>query len=166
MKIIASLCVTAALLAPAPIAFAHDHDHHHDAAAPAAAGDVSVTGAWTRATPGPNGAAYATLSSAGADDRLVAVKGDVAASIEIHEATMNDGVMQMRRVESVAVPAKGEAVLKPGGHHVMLMGLKAPLKQGEEITLTFVFEKAGEISVVLPVMAPGARPGAEHEHER
>ena len=80
------------------------------ALAEAADATVTVSDAWVRASAGGNGAAYATLANAGtADDRLIAVKGDAAASIELHEVIMEGDVMQMRPVDGIAVPAGGSA---------------------------------------------------------
>ncbi len=150
---------------PAPVltlAAASEHDAHagHDMADMA---PLRVEGAWSRAAiAGGNGAAYARVVNDGdAADRLIAVKGDAAEAIEIHEMTTADGVMQMRKVEALDVPAKGSVELAPGGLHIMLIGLKNALKEGDTLTLTFVFEKAGEVSVAVPVGKAG---GAAHDH--
>lgn len=135
------------------------------ALAEAADATVTVNDAWVRASAGGNGAAYATLANAGtADDRLIAVKGDAAASIELHEVIMEGDVMQMRPVDGIAVPAGGSAELKPGGSHIMLIGLKAPLAEGDHVALTFVFETAGEIALDVPVQA-AASTGHEGGHD-
>ena len=104
---------------------------------------------------GFNSAAYMLLkNTGGAADRLVAAKGDVAESIEIHESTMKDGVMSMHPVEAIELPAGGQAELKPGGYHVMLINLKRDLVAGEKFTLTLVFEKSGEQQIEVEVRAP------------
>ena len=128
-------------------------------------GDITVSGAWTRATP-PNakaGGGFAVIENKGAsDDRLVAAASDVAASTELHEMTVNDGVMKMREMaDGISVPANGTLELKPGSYHVMFMGLKAPLKQGEIVPVTLTFEKAGSVTLDFKVERIGAK-GPEH----
>ncbi len=127
-------------------------------AGPAAAqtGAVRVDHPWSRATPAgaTAGAAYMTIENVGnADDRLTGVSSDIAATTEIHEMKMADGVMKMRAVtDGLAVPAHGAVALKPGGYHVMLVGLKKPLKTGETVILTLDFANAGKVEVSAPVM--------------
>ncbi len=127
-------------------------------AAPAAAqtAAIRVDHQWSRATPAgaTAGAVYMTIENAGnAEDRLTGVSSDVAAATELHEMKMADGVMKMRAVtEGLVVPAHGSVALKPGGYHVMLVGLKKPLKAGETLVLTLDFAKAGKVEVSAPVM--------------
>lgn len=98
------------------------------------------------------GAAYMTIRNSGAAaDRLLKVEGDVAKSIELHSVVDNAGVMQMRPVAEIAIPAGGEAQLKPGGLHVMMIGLQHQLKPGDKVGLTLTFEKAGRLSVQAEV---------------
>ena len=129
---------------------------------------VSVGGAWVRASAGGNSAAYATIANAGAaEDRLIAVKGDVSKSIELHEVVMDGDVMKMRPVEAVVVPPGGSVELKPGGYHIMLIGLEAPLAEGDHVALTFVFETAGAIALDAPVqtaVSTGHDAGRDHDH--
>lgn len=128
------------------------------AAAPAAAetGAIRIEHPWSRATPAgaTTGAAYMTIENgSNAEDRLTGATSDVAATTEIHEMKMADGVMKMRAVtDGLAVPAHGSVALKPGGYHVMLIGLKKPLKAGETVVLTLDFAKAGKVDVSAPVM--------------
>src|SRR3546814_9738821 len=82
---------------------------------------------------------------------LVATEGEVAERVELHTHTMDGNVMQMRRVEFVEIPAQGEAALQPGGIHIMLIGLKQPLREGERFPLTLTFEKAGAVTVEVAV---------------
>lgn len=132
--------------------------------APAAAKDakaprVSVTTPWARATPGGAkvGAAFLELSAPqGGADKLVAAKSPVAGVVELHAHTQSNGVMQMRRVDDIPVAAGAKVTMKPGGLHIMLMELKQPLKEGETIDLTLVFEKAGEVKVSVPVLKVGS----------
>lgn len=108
---------------------------------------------------GGNGAAYMTIANAGSEsDRLVAGKTDAAEIVEIHEIAKDEsGVMQMRPLaDGLEIPAGGEAVLEPGGYHVMLIGLTEDLVAGKTFELTLTFANAGEVVVQVPVqrMAP------------
>lgn len=131
-------------------------------------GDLKIDHPFARASAGParNGAAYMTLHNTGdADDTLVAAAADVSERIELHEHIMDDGVMRMREVDGgIAVPAGGTAVLEPGGLHIMLLGLHAPLLEGESFPLTLTFERAGEVTVDVAVEAPGAMGHTGHDH--
>jgi periplasmic copper chaperone A len=124
------------------------------------AGDLVVSQAWSRAT--PNGAkiggGYLTIENKGSTpDRLVAVSGDIAGKIEVHEMATTDGVMKMRPLDKGLAIEPGKTVkLAPGGYHLMMMALKSPLKQGDRVPLTLEFEKAGKVQVTLDVQAVGA----------
>jgi hypothetical protein len=87
-------------------------------------------------------------------DRLVGAESDVAEAVELHISEMKGEVMTMRPIEYVEVPANGQAELKPGGMHIMLIGLKRDLKAGEKVALTLVFENGGRIDVEAEVRAP------------
>jgi copper(I)-binding protein len=78
---------------------------------------------------------------------------------------MQDGVMRMRAVEAVEVPAHGQVALEPGGLHVMLIGLKAPLEEGGSFPLKLVFANAGEVEVVATI-EDIAHGGAGHDHDQ
>lgn len=125
---------------------------------------IAVTKPWARATPGGAtvGAAYAEITNTGtAADTLISVSSPLAARAEIHTHAEVDGVMTMRRLETLTVPAGQSAVLGPGGNHIMLFDLTAALKAGERVPLTFVFESAGEVRVEAEIAAIGASgPGA------
>ncbi len=110
--------------------------------------DTKTSGGMGAMASGSNSAAYMTIRNGGAGaDRLLAVQSDVAQSVELHTVEMKDNVMQMRPVEAIDVPANGQVELKPGGYHVMLIGLKRELKTDETITVKLRFEKAGEVDV-------------------
>jgi periplasmic copper chaperone A len=121
---------------------------------------ITVEQPWARATPtgAKTGAVYMTLDNkSGTADRLTGASSDVADKLQIHEMNVENGVMQMREVPGgLPIPAGGSVVLKPGSYHVMLIGLKKPLTAGEKIPMTLTFEKAGNISVTVPVQAMGA----------
>jgi periplasmic copper chaperone A len=138
------------------------------AAAPALAAEpakIVVTQAWARAAGGmtQSGAAYLTLVNRGpTDDRLVGVTTPAARLAQLHEmSTDSRNVMHMRQVDGIALPAGKTVTLAPGGQHLMLMQLAAPLKPGETFPLTLRFAKSGERTVEVKVMALGASgPGA------
>jgi copper(I)-binding protein len=119
---------------------------------------VAATDAWCRATPPGAQAAGCFLNlTASAADRLVAVESDAGASAEIHTMSMTDGIMRMRRLEDgLALPAGQAAVLKPGAEHLMIIGPKAPLIEGQTVTMTLTFDKAAPVTVAAPVRAMGA----------
>ncbi len=101
---------------------------------------------------GGNSAVYVTLTNAGAQaDSLVSASSDVAQTVELHEAKHEGGVMKMRPVQAIPVPPNGKTELKPGGYHIMLMGLKHDLKPGEKVAVTLKFERGGEVRVEAPV---------------
>jgi hypothetical protein len=120
---------------------------------------VTVAHPWARATPGGAkvGGAYLEIKAAvGRGDRLIAAKSPVAGAAELHNHIMDNGIARMRRVDAIVVPAGKSVVLKPGGFHLMLTDLKAPLREGDLLKLTLVFEKAGEIEVEATVEPIGA----------
>lgn len=124
------------------------------------AGDLAVERPWARASIGTSrpGAAYFSVRNAGnEDDLLTGVETPAAHMAEMHMTEVKDGVSSMAPVETLEIPAGGEATLAPGGIHVMLMMLTAPLKEGERFPMTLVFERAGRIDVSVPVYGLGSR---------
>src|SRR5258705_12492371 len=125
------------------------------------AGDLVISQAWSRATPGGAKIAggYLTIENRGATpDRLISGSGDVAGRIEVHEMAMNNGVMTMRPLEKGLAIEPGKTVkLAPGGYHLMLMDLKSPFKQGDKVPVTLEFEKAGKVNLSLEVQGVGAK---------
>lgn len=135
------------LLAAVPAA-AHDYK----------AGVLEIAHPWARETPpaAKIGAGYLKVKNTGAEsDRLIAVETAGADKVEMHESRTENGVAKMRPVEAVEIPAGGEAELAPGGTHLMLIGLKEPLKKGMRIPATLTFEKAGKVEVELAVEGMG-----------
>ncbi len=132
-------------------------------------GDLVVQFPWSRASAGGAGAggAFMMIRNDGHHgDRLIGADSDIAARVQVHMTVMQDGVMRMRHAEDgVEVPAGGVAELKPGGFHVMLMGLKQPLEEGGTFPVTLVFERAGEITVDVQIREAGAmNAGMHHNH--
>jgi periplasmic copper chaperone A len=119
---------------------------------------IEVAGAWARPTigQGTTSAAYMTIANKGdRGDMLKSARTPRAKAVELHQTTMTaDGVMQMRKVEgAVPIEAGASLVLKPGGTHLMLLGLEDALRAGEELILTLEFVNAGAVDVVVPVSA-------------
>jgi copper(I)-binding protein len=100
-------------------------------------------------------------------DRLLSAHTPVAASIELHHMALQDGVMRMRAVSAIELPAKTDVRLRHGmseGHHLMLIGLKAPLKDGDRFPVTFTFERAGSHEVMVWVQTPKDSGTSAHQH--
>jgi len=130
-------------------AFAHDYDLK----------SLHITHPFTRATPpgGQVAGAFMSIENRGKDtDRLVSVTSPVAGIAQIHEMAMDGGVMKMRAVKGIELKPGATVMLAPGGYHLMLEGLKQPLKEGDEIALLLTFERAGSIEVRAKVEAMGA----------
>ena len=144
------------------------------ASAPAESAATTISGAWARTSPAnaDKGAMYMTITSATADKLInAAVDTAISAKTEIHEMVMEPatsssethattmgstgnsmpGAMAMRKIDSLDIPAGTAVELKPGGYHVMLIGLVKPLVAGSNVELTLTFEKAGDVKVTVPV---------------
>lgn len=122
-------------------------------ASPALA-EISIEDPYARASNTRAGAAFMVIRNSGAeDDRLIAVTSDVSARVELHtHKDMGNGVMRMMEVEEgFAIPAGGQHALARGGDHVMFMGLNAPFENGQSLSVTLTFEKAGDMVVEIPV---------------
>ena len=120
---------------------------------------IHVDQAWARATPGvaKTGAIYLTVSNNGAaPDRLMAIGTPAADKAELHEMKIENGVMEMRPVPALAIAPGQNLVLEPSGYHIMLIGLKAPLKEGNTVPLTLTFEHAGSLQVTASIAKIGA----------
>lgn len=126
---------------------------------------LEVNNAWAAATPGKaeNGAAYVTIQSPTAD-RLVSASSPVAKKAELHTMSMQGMVMKMRPIAGLDIPAGQPVTLKPGGEHIMLIGLNQPLQEGRSFPLTLDFEKAGPRTVTVAVEKAGARGPAAAQH--
>jgi copper(I)-binding protein len=144
-------------------------------ASPAAARDYKIGALqighpWARATPptAPSGGGFLSITNTGTTpDRLISVKSPAAGIVQVHEMKMDGNVMRMRELDKGLEIAPGATVnLAPGGLHLMMMGLKAPLKKDEKVPVTLTFEKAGSIDVELAVMPMGASPGKHGGHKQ
>lgn len=123
------------------------------------AGSLKIQHPWARATAASarNGGVYLAIDNGGAAaDRLISVSTPAADRAETHVTLSEDGVMKMRQVTAIDLAPGTRTELKPGGLHIMLLGLKGQLKHGEKFPLTLTFEKAGTIEVVVVIDKPGA----------
>ena len=138
----------------------------------AAPATMEIVRAWSRATPAaaPVGAGYLALTNRGAEaDRLIGGTTEVAARIEVHEMSMDNGVMKMRELpDGLEVKPGATVELKPGGNHLMLVGLKRGLKEGERFKAQLVFARGGKADVEFVVQGLGAtmapQAGDMHHH--
>lgn len=114
---------------------------------------IEVREAWARpAVQGENSAIYFVIrNQARAADELTSVTSDIADAVEMHESRMEGDVMQMHQLESVPLPADAETLFKPGGLHIMLIGLKKDIKIGDEIEITLHFENSEDMTLLVPV---------------
>jgi len=126
-------------------------------------GRLKISAAWVRATPrgAPVGGGYLIITNTGnAPDRLIGGSSDAAMRFEIHDMSMDNGVMKMRPVGNGIEIKPGQSVeFKPGGYHVMFIGLNKPFEQGEHVKATLKFEKAGDVPVDFIVEGIGAQTG-------
>jgi copper(I)-binding protein len=135
-------------------------------------GALVIEAPWARATPGGArvGGAYLKITNTGAEsDRLIGGSLPIATAVEVHQMSMTDGVMKMRKLEAGLEIKPGETVeLKPGGYHLMFTGLRQPLQQGQPVKGTLQFKKAGSVEVEYRVEPIGARSGEggkeQHAH--
>ena len=122
-------------------------------------GPVIVFHPWARASAptARNGAAYLKIEIApGTKDRFIGARSPVAETVEVHETTVTDGIARMRRIFAIGIAPDHPIDIAPGGMHMMLMGLKYPLKEGDLFPLVLTFEKAGDVQVDVIVEPPGA----------
>ena len=128
-------------------------------------GAIDIGHPWARPTAAGQkaGGGYLKLTNAGAADRLVSASSEVSDAVELHTMSMDGTVMRMRQVDGIDLPAGQTVELKPGGFHIMFVGLKAPLKEGNKFPVKLKFEKAGEVVVDVKVQQPKGA-AAEHKH--
>lgn len=135
------------------------------AAAPAAAhaAPIQALNPWSRpAAAGGNGAGYVTLVNSGPADALVGVETPVAQKAELHASTMSGNVMRMAQEARTPIPAGGRVSFAPGGRHIMLIGLKRPLRLGDRVPATLRFASGASLKLELAVTA--APPAAAEAH--
>jgi copper(I)-binding protein len=144
-----------ALALLASSAFAHEYK----------LGNLQIGHPWARATPkgAAVGGGYLKITNTGTTpDRLISGTSAVSGRFEVHEMSMDNGVMKMRQLKDGIEIKPGETVeLKPGGFHIMMVDLKQPIKEGERVRGTLVFEKAGTIEIEYAVVPVGGSPGGK-----
>jgi hypothetical protein len=151
MKIWKAIAAATAVTLISFSAFAHDYK----------VGDLTLTHPWTRATPpkAKAGGGFVEIVNTGSEsDRLINASSDVAGKTEIHEMAVTDGVMKMRKLEDgIEIPAGETVALKPGGLHIMFMGLNQSFEEGSKVPVVLTFEKAGDVTIELSVAKLGAK---------
>jgi hypothetical protein len=130
--------------------------------------DIHVDHVWSRAAmAGHEGVVYLTITDAGAQDTLTGVTTSVAAAADLHQSIDDHGVMKMRAVAALPIEPGEPVKLAPGGYHIMLTGLKQPLKQGDSFPVTLSFAKAGQVTATATVEKAGATmQGTDHGNMR
>jgi copper(I)-binding protein len=125
---------------------------------------IRIDHAWSRAAmAGREGVVYLTITDTGEQDTLTGVTTRIATKAELHQSIDDHGVMKMRPVAALPVEPGKPVTLAPGGYHIMLMGLKQPLKQGDSFPITLSFAKAGQVTATATVQKAGAvMPGMDH----
>lgn len=132
-------------------------------------GELLIDHPWARELPPvvKNGAAYLRIENSGSTpDRILSASSSIAERAQLHTHDMENGLMKMRHVMSVDVPASGEVTFEPGGLHIMLFNIENPFVGGEEFPLTLTFEQAGEIEVTVKIRSndEAAEPKKEMDH--
>jgi copper(I)-binding protein len=120
---------------------------------------LSIDHAFARATPpgAKSGGAFFVVENAGkTPDKLIRAASPVAGAVELHQMAMDGGIMTMRAMTAMDVPAAGKLELSPGGYHLMLLDLKQPLKVGDKVPLTLTFVRAGSVDITVVVEPMGA----------
>ena len=168
--ILAALAFACCVMA-SPVLLAHHMPGHHGsdvAECDCPPGVELVSEAWVRLLPPtqPNTAAYMTLRNlTDADLQIVAAESPVARVTELHDHVQDAaGVMRMRQVEAIIIPAHGEVELKPGGLHVMLIGLIEPLQEGQVVPVTLYVEGFQDLQIRAPVQRSESGKGHHHGH--
>jgi copper(I)-binding protein len=125
---------------------------------------VTATAAWIRATPpgARTAAAYLTLTNAGPADRLLGATTPAARAVEVHTHVLEGGMQRMLPLADLPVPAGAAVTLEPGGLHLMLVDLTAPLEAGARVVLSLRFAVSGALELEVPVVDARARPPPEH----
>lgn len=127
-------------------------------AQPVAHGGLVVERVWARAAAeeGMTSVVYLSIVNRGGDDALTHARTPVANAAVLHQTRNDSGVMRMLKVDSIPIPAGGRVVLKPGGYHIMLVGLQKPLKPGDIFPVSLTFAHAGTLIVEAHVLKAGA----------
>lgn len=120
-----------------------------------------ISNVWSRpAQRSRVGVVYLTVAGSGAADRLLSVSSEVADRVELHQSMSDNGVMRMRPVQGLAVPANGKVTLSPGGYHLMLIGLHKDLNPGESFPVILTFQNSGNLTATATVRKPASATGS------
>ncbi|MHA1165252.1 MAG: copper chaperone PCu(A)C [Alphaproteobacteria bacterium] len=147
MKLLVKLALAASLGVLSPGASAQEHK----------AGNLKIEHPWVRVTlPGGPAGGYTKVYNMGAHaDKILSAASAMAERVELHTHIMKNGIMMMRRVKHVEVPAKGHVEFKSGGLHFMIFGLKHGLKKGDKLPMSIVFENAGTVNLEAEIKGVG-----------
>lgn len=169
-NMIKPLAFAAALACALPSAWVMAADVHSAEAAKgiyvATQGNLGITLPWSRALPpsAHTGALFVSIHNQGGKDHLVSAHTDIADKTELHTHVHEGGLMKMQQVEQIEVPAGATLELAPGGYHIMLIGLREPLREGMRFPVRLKFEVAGSVELEAEVKSMDAGTGAEHLH--
>lgn len=146
------------IIAVASAAYAHDEK----------LGEITIDRPWARATAkmAKAGAVYMTLRNQGQTaDRLIAISTDISKKASLHRSIVEDGIMKMRPMSAIDLPPGGQLELKPGGYHIMLMGLSRQLVEDDRFTMTLTFERIGAVTVQVMVGSVAAMDASPSGHD-
>jgi len=155
-----SVFLSIIFMATSHVAIAYDHKSYDEQA-------MMIHHAWARALPPvvPNGAAYLQLHNMGTEsDELMSVSASIAKHTMLHESYFEDSKVAMRHISSLVINAGKRVEFKPGGFHIMLMGLKEPLNEGTSFELILNFKKAGAIKTTVKVTKEMTKQANDHAH--
>jgi copper(I)-binding protein len=164
-SLVTSLSLLALGLPLASAAPANEHEHAHAAHATQSA--ISVVDPYVRLVPPAaeaTGAFMVLRNDSDASRRLLRADSPAAKTVELHKHIDDNGVMRMRKVDAIDIPAQGETTLKPGSYHVMLIGLKAPLQEGDRLPLTLNFDDGSQQKIEATVRSIATTLAPEHAH--
>ncbi len=137
------------------------HGEHHEMTVQAKAGQLSIGNATARfLIEGRPGAVFLSIDNNGSDDKLIAASSVEAGRVELHTHSMDNGVMKMRAVEAIEIPANSRTELKSGGYHIMMFDVETMPEKGSTVPLTLTFEKAGDVQIGAVV----GKPDGAHNH--
>tara|TARA_B100000686_G_scaffold240474_1_gene248988 strand:- start:28 stop:492 length:465 start_codon:yes stop_codon:yes gene_type:complete len=137
----------------------HKHDYQKGSH------NIKVKDSWSRASVSKNGVVYLTIYNHGNySENLLSASASVAKKVQLHTHKTENGILRMRHLKSISIPPKSFLHLKPGGHHIMLIGLIKKLKNGNTFPLKLRFQKAGKVLVNVNIRHAGALGNHSHQH--
>lgn len=121
---------------------------------------IEIADAWVKEVPPVSRVSVLfmkIINKGNTDDKLISVKTDIAKYAELHKMVMEGGIMKMRKIDQLTVPARGEVALEPGGVHIMLIGLQKIPQKGDKVKVELIFERSGKTTIEVPVRPPTPR---------